>query len=137
MFFMKKEEQKICIAFFKHISTLQLLGKVERHCILHYPVGQRGSNGKIQGAIDKAMGAIAGVPDYIVFYDGGVAWMECKTDKGRLSKKQKEFRDIVMSKGQKYFVFRSIDEGIAILHSLGLVSSSVIMGKWNKDFVID
>lgn len=38
----------------------------------------------------KAMGMKAGIPDLCIIYQGQVAFVELKTDKGRLSKVQRE-----------------------------------------------
>ena len=55
-------------------------------------------------------GVLAGVSDLICINNGEVLFIECKDDKGKQSDKQKEFENIVLLQGFKYFLIRSLDE---------------------------
>ena len=68
---------------------------------------------KIQGAKLKRMGMRKGIPDLFLAYPrvcyGGL-YIEMKTPKGRLSKEQKEYSNILRNIGYKWVLCRSFDE---------------------------
>jgi hypothetical protein len=56
---------------------------------------------------------LKGVPDILVLAFDTIVFIECKTEKGRLSEAQKEFRDDVEARGYQYIVASSSDDVIA------------------------
>jgi hypothetical protein len=62
----------------------------------------------------KLMGTLAGVPD-LLFWDGNLAAVELKSQRGVLTDHQKEFRDKLEAKGGEFFVATSIDEALCFL----------------------
>ena len=66
----------------------------------------------------KAEGMMVGASDLVLIHNGGVAFMEAKTPKGKLSDNQKAFRDAVQALGYTYTVFRSLDGFIKQVKSI-------------------
>ncbi len=72
------------------------------------------------GAKMKAEGVLAGVLDLLLLIprrECGALFLECKTPKGRLSDKQKEFIEAATQQGYICVVFRSITEFISIIQN--------------------
>ena len=72
-----------------------------------------GKRGKIEAAIMKAEGVLAGAADLFLIranenYYG--LWIEMKTETGKLTASQMRFRDYVVSEGFQYVVCRSLDQ---------------------------
>lgn len=82
------------------------------------PNGER--RDKITGARLKAQGVLAGAPDLIVSNNGIIAFVEVKTDKGRPSKAQIEFRDRCAEQRLPYAVVRGIGDLQAFLTDIGI-----------------
>lgn len=83
----------------------------------------------VQGAIEKAMGTIAGWPDLAVYgcliTDDHeprpfVGFLEVKTIKGRVSPLQRECHDRLREAGFNVAVVRSIDDALAAARAWGL-----------------
>lgn len=76
----------------------------------------------IHGARLKRMGLTAGVPDIAIVRNGGsVAFIEVKTQSGRLSNSQVEWRDWCGANSVPYAVVRSIGDVQAALLDWGVV----------------
>lgn len=58
----------------------------------------------------KKMGYTVGQPDLVVLASGKVYFVELKTEKGRQSKEQRQFQEIVTAKGYNYLIWRSLDD---------------------------
>jgi len=67
------------------------------------------------GRREKARGMRKGFPDLILISKNGTAFMEVKTDKGRLRKEQVEWAEWLSIWGHEYAVVRSIDDVKACL----------------------
>ena len=65
---------------------------------------------KINGAIMKASGLVAGVADMTYLKDGKAYFFELKANKGRQSDNQKQWQEIVEAEGFSYQIIRSLDE---------------------------
>lgn len=64
----------------------------------------------------KNIGLLPGASDTVVMLPGGVSlYLECKTQIGVQSSKQKEFQERVEALGFKYYIFRSIQQFYQIL----------------------
>lgn len=64
----------------------------------------------------KAMGVMAGVPDWTILLPGGqTKFLELKTPKGTLSVQQKEFRANVETLGFEYAIARTPEQVRSIL----------------------
>ena len=73
------------------------------------------SENRIKGAMNKAMGVIAGVSDMAMLIQNSVIWIEWKIEKGKQSSEQKKFEILVNSLGMKYFIVRNQDEFIKLI----------------------
>lgn len=100
----------------------QLLDYMAKACpkaiIFAVPNGER--RDKITGARLKAQGVLAGAPDLIISNNGIIAFVEVKTDKGRPSKAQIEFRDRCAEQRLPYAVVRGIGDLQAFLEDIGI-----------------
>lgn len=61
-------------------------------------------------------GLMPGVSDLIVLIPDKVLFVECKTENGKQSEKQKEFQKIVEGLNFKYYLVRSLEEFIRCLN---------------------
>jgi hypothetical protein len=57
-----------------------------------------------------ANGMMSGVSDLIVIMENEVLFIECKTEVGKQSDKQKDFQSAVENLGFKYYIVRSLEE---------------------------
>lgn len=99
--------------------------KIQQNCVmwfrLAYPrlrlnlfsVPNGGARRRIEGAIMKAEGVVAGVADLLLLYPSG-GWhglaIEMKTAKGKQRDTQKEWQQAIETQGYKYIIVRSFDE---------------------------
>ena len=95
--------QQACVKWFRyqypHLSTLLFHPKNEGH-------GDR-----VSGAIAKAEGVVAGVPDLILAVPNArhnILCLELKTERGRQSPTQKAWQQAAEAAGAKYAVVRTI-----------------------------
>lgn len=97
--------------------------KIQQTCVrwfrLQYPHLQRllfhpkneGHGSRVAGAIAKAEGVVAGVPDLILAVPNSSHHMLCvemKTPTGRQSASQKEFQQVVEAAGAQYVIVRDL-----------------------------
>lgn len=68
----------------------------------------------------KDAGLMSGVSDLVVLIGNRVEFWEIKTPKGRQSKSQKEFQELVEYNGYKYRLIRQPDELMEIYKDQGL-----------------
>lgn len=73
------------------------------------------SENKIKGAINKALGVLAGVSDMAMLIHKSVIWIEWKIETGKQSDKQIEFQALVESLGMKYYIVKSQEEFISLV----------------------
>lgn len=66
-------------------------------------------------------GLTKGLADLVIIGPFGTAFIELKTEKGKLSEHQEAFRDLCKSVGVQWFLARGRDEPIWILETLGVV----------------
>lgn len=84
---------------------------------LCFAVGNGGRRSKIEAAIMKGEGVVAGVADVIIAIPrGGYGHLglEFKTDKGRQSDKQKAWEAVSKKAGNCYYVVRSVEAAVQI-----------------------
>lgn len=80
---------------------------------------------RVQGAIEKGMGARAGWPDLQIFGPGFVGFLEVKTSKGRLSPKQTEIHHLLRALGFRVEVVRSATDVANVLRDWGIPTREV------------
>lgn len=82
--------------------------------LLYHPKNEGTANGRVQGAIAKAEGVVAGVADLILQLPSanGVSCLaiEMKTPSGRQSTQQKLFEKYITAADGKYVIVRSFDD---------------------------
>lgn len=73
-----------------------------------------------QGMLEKQRGAAKGFPDLILIGNPFFGLMEVKTQRGSLSREQKEWRDWCALMQIPYAVVRDIDDAAAALNGWGV-----------------
>lgn len=117
---MNHEESRLqqqCVAWFR--------AQYPQYAMLLTHVANEGNGNRVTGAINKAEGTVAGVPDLLLFMHGrqnykehGISMskpasalgIEMKTTKGKQSQKQKDFQKMFEAAGYMYAVVRSLDD---------------------------
>lgn len=118
---MNHEESKLqqtCVAWFR--------AQYPHYAMLLTHPANEGNGNRVSGAIHKAEGTVAGVPDLLLFMpaeyrkevgfgmtllsDYHALGIEFKTLKGRQSLHQKDFQQMFEAAGYKYVIVRSFDE---------------------------
>jgi hypothetical protein len=75
----------------------------------------------VQIAIAKALGLITGSSDYLFLWNHGSCALEAKSARGSLTQGQRDFRDWCNFAGVPFHVFRTVDDGLAILQQHGIL----------------
>ena len=80
-----------------------------------FAINNNSANG-IKGAMNKAMGVVAGVADMCYLKpEGQTCWIEWKTETGRQSPEQVKFQQLCLSLGHEYHIVRSEAEFLSII----------------------
>ena len=133
---MNHEESRLqqqCVAWFR--------AQYPQYAILLTHVANEGNGNRVTGAIHKAEGTVAGVPDLLLFMHGrqnyrehgilmskpaSALGIEMKTDKGRQSQRQKDFQKMFEAAGYMYAVVRSLDDFRSLINDyIGGVNEEV------------
>jgi hypothetical protein len=85
----------------------------------HVPNG--GWRSRVEGAILKAIGTVAGVPDIICIFQGRVYTLELKAGRGRLTDVQRVVHERLRKAGANVAVAHGIDQALRVLESWGLL----------------
>ena len=88
------------------------------YCLKHhnprgliFSIPNGGTRKKLEAITLKATGLLAGVSDLIVILPNGkLIFVEIKTDTGKMSEKQIEFKQRVEELGYEYWLIRNIEE---------------------------
>lgn len=119
----QKPEQEICIDFANAVRALVLDGRL-RGIWTHVPNEIGWSNNKIAQtiyAVAKAMGMIVGTSDYLFLAPHGGLALEAKSKTGFQQENQKDFQKWCDDESVPYEIFRSAEEGIALLQKYGFI----------------
>jgi len=101
-----RPEQAIQRAAVQYLRIMENLGELT---FFHVPNGGRRS--RAEARIFKGLGVRAGVPDLVVLFPGGrCAFIEIKSNKGRLSTSQKAFKNTAESMAFPFLEARGVDE---------------------------
>ena len=95
--------QKSAVSWFRN--------QYPHHVLFAVPNG--GARSKIEAAIFKGEGVLAGVADIFITYSCGLwngLFVEFKTETGRQSNTQKEFQKKVQKFGYHYVICRSLED---------------------------
>lgn len=114
---MNHEESKLqqqCVAWFR--------AQYPQYAMLLTHPANEGNGNRVSGAIHKAEGTVAGVPDLLLFmpsftllgrYNG--LGIEMKTMRGRQTQQQKDFQEMIEAAGYKYVVVRRLEEFVIVI----------------------
>lgn len=118
-----KPEQIICTEFANQVRMLTLDDKLDG-IWTHVPneIGwSPNRTAQMLYALAKSMGMIVGTSDYIFLKSNGSLALEAKSKTGKQHPGQKDFQQWCEDNDIPYRVFRSSDEGIAILKEYGFI----------------
>ena len=112
---MRSEEQL-------HRAVVDLLRIYENRGLLAFcHMGNGGRRSKAEAGIFRALGVRAGVPDLLVWADGGRGFgVELKAGTGKLSPAQTFWHATLETLGHRVYVVRSLDEMEAVLRAEGV-----------------
>jgi hypothetical protein len=96
-------EQLVSICFQWHWNTFP----EERRML--YGVNNNSAN-RIEGNRNKAKGVVAGVLDFCYISWWSVIWLDAKVGKDVLSEEQKDFIKKAEERGQRCYIFSSLEE---------------------------
>jgi VRR-NUC domain len=111
----RRPEQDIQKALAEHLRLRQAPG------IYWFHPANGGGRSAIEGAILKACGVRAGVPDLILVRDGKTFGLEIKSPKGRLSPAQEAAHEEMKAAGAVVAVAVGIDQALEQLEGWGML----------------
>ena len=114
----KRPELQLTKAVAILLALLDNLGQLQA---IWYHVPNGGQRNAMQGAMLKAMGARAGIPDFAFAWATCSGFIELKSGKNGLSDAQKSIRDDRFRKGVFWAECRSVDEVKDTLTQWGIV----------------
>lgn len=100
-------EDAICIEFTDWLRSQIKTGDIP--CVFWHTANE-GKRSWKQGTLRRAMGMVAGAPDYVILFAHGPLLLEFKTPDGRQSPAQKLFQKWCEYVGIPYHVVRSVRE---------------------------
>ena len=115
---LNRPEQQYQRAVIQHIAWRARPGVFA----FHVPNG--GWRSRVEGAILKAIGTVAGVPDIICIFEGRVYALELKAARGRLTDVQRVVHERLREAGAHVAVAHGIDEALAWLEAWNLLRRS-------------
>lgn len=89
----------------------------------HPPNG--GKRRRIEAAILKGLGVVAGVPDVILIQNGMVECIELKSKKGRLSRSQEAAHKALRGAGVNVVVFDELNPALRYLETNGYLRGTM------------
>ena len=87
------------------------------------PIG--GWRSRVEGAILKAIGTVAGVPDIICIFEGRFYALELKAERGRVTDVQRVVHERLREAGANVAVAHGIDQALAQLEAWNLLRHDV------------
>lgn len=119
---LQKEEQ-LAINFADELRRYTETGELT--CVWVHPAneiaGRRSRLAAIRYTIAKRMGLVDGAADYLFLWANGSGALEAKVGKNKQQDNQLDFEWWCQQNGVHYEVFRTVDEGIAILEKWGVL----------------
>jgi hypothetical protein len=117
---MKDDEHKLQVALFAFLKVA-----LRKECYA-FAIPNGGLRNISVARKLKAEGVQAGVPDVGVMMPmGRIVWLELKAKGGRLSREQKQFRDLCDKITHQYCVIHSIDDAHYFLKNVGALKPGV------------
>ena len=75
------------------------------------------ASNRVQGAILKAMGMVAGVSDLLWLHKGKLICIELKIEGGKQSKAQKQWELIIKQHKASYYIVKSLEQFQTLIHN--------------------
>lgn len=100
------KEYRIQVAIIDHITGRKTQMRAFNAFVTHIYQGRSAKDGFFL----KQLGVVAGVADMIVLWKGGMGFLECKTESGKLSTAQRKFQGVCYWLGVNYAVVRSVKQ---------------------------
>lgn len=112
------------------VALLDYLSIAGRHDLYWFAIPNQSNRHIMNATKMKAEGVRSGIPDLCFMLENGrVAWLEMKTQVGRLSDTQKAFRDRALALGHFWAMARSVDDAIPHLTEWGVLKSAYQQGE--------
>ncbi len=102
-------------------------GKLSGDGVYWCSIEHRNARSRIEGALRKARGVVAGVPDILIGYRNRTYWVELKRHDGTRSKSQIALHPVLEACGQPVGLCRTPDEVIAFLERHGIPVKAEVM----------
>ena len=115
---LNRPEQQYQRAVIQHIAWRARPGVFA----FHVPNG--GWRSRVEGAILKAIGTVAGVPDIICIFEGRCYALELKAERGRVTDVQRVVHERLREAGANVAVAHGIDQALAQLERWQLLRST-------------
>jgi hypothetical protein len=90
----------------------------------HVPNGEHRT--QATGERLKRMGVMPGVPDIIILHAGRTLWLELKSNKGKLSPTQEDWREFLCNNGFAFYCCNTLDQVQASLKANGIPLRGVL-----------
>ena len=111
-------EAPIQRAIVAYLRAVLPAGAVVHHCANEGVRG--GQRGRLDQAIRKGLGTVAGFPDLVLALPGRVAFLEVKGPAGRVSPSQRDMHAALAALGHPIAVVRSVEDTRAALAEWGV-----------------
>ncbi|GEM17993.1 hypothetical protein [Gluconobacter oxydans] len=90
-------------------------------------IEHRNARNRLEGALRKSRGVVAGIPDIQIGYQGRTYWIELKRHDGSRSKAQKALHPVLEACGQPVGLCRSPEEVFGFLKKHGVPVRAEVM----------
>jgi hypothetical protein len=116
---MKRPEQAIQRNVFEHFRVRGAPGVFA----FHVPNG--GYRRKVEAAILRGLGTVAGVPDVCAIKDGRAYFLELKSEGGKVTKRQEQTLIALREAGAMATHAHGLDQALRVLEGWGLLRGQV------------
>lgn len=116
----RKSKKSPITEFQLHKAVAEVLTRSSRPGVLWFTVNNN-PRSKVSGALNKILGARAGVPDIIIGHRGKTYCLELKIQSGRWSDSQQAFAGEAMTAGWEYRVAWGLDQAIKQLEEWDVI----------------
>jgi hypothetical protein len=114
-------EDKICMEFVQFIVGASLEGKLK--ALWFHPANEVSSGTNyMYGQYLKKLGKMKGIPDFVFGSGKGMAFIEMKSPKGKMTPEQEFIQRWAFSVGIPYCLARSVDEAKNALYQWGILT---------------
>ena len=106
-------------------AVIEHLARRARPGVFAFHVPNGGWRSRVEGAILKAIGTVAGVPDIVCIFQGRVYALELKAGRGRLTDVQRVVHERLREAGANVAIAHGIDQAVARLEAWNLLRHNV------------